>query len=158
MFSKKTETPAPPMARPAASRAVGNPTFSIFGSDTAIQGDIASASDLHIDGKVDGDIRCAGLVQGETSEIAGSIVAKSAKLAGAIDGTIEADELVILKTARIRGDIIYNTLSIEPGAQVEGRFSASRGSKPGAAANDRNGSAHRASAEEPNSANVSTAA
>jgi len=118
---------------------MGNPTFSILGADTAIKGDISSASDLHIDGRVDGDIRCAGLVQGETSEIAGSIVAQNAKLAGLVEGTIEADELVILRTARIRGDVIYNTLSIEPGAQVDGRFSASRGGQPGAAANDRHG-------------------
>jgi len=138
MFSKKTETPAPPMARPA-SRSMANPTFSILGADTAIKGDIASASDLHIDGRVEGDIHCAGLVQGETSEITGSIIAQNAKLAGAVEGTIEADELVILKTARIRGDVIYNTLSIEPGAQVDGRFQASRGAQPGSAANDRHG-------------------
>ena len=138
MFSKKT-APALAVARPAASRPMGNPTFSILGADTAIKGDISSASDLHIDGRVDGDIRCAGLVQGETSEIAGSIVAQSAKLAGLVEGTIEADELVIHRTARIRGDVIYNTLSIEPGAQVDGRFSAGRGAQPGSVANDRHG-------------------
>lgn len=126
MFSKKTEGQTPPMTRTVASRNMANPTFSILGADTAIKGDIASASDLHIDGKVEGDIRCTGLVQGESSEIAGSVVAQSAKLAGLVEGTIEADELVIHRTARIRGDVIYNTLSIEPGAQVEGRFTASR--------------------------------
>ena len=135
MFSKKTETPAQPMARPIVSRPMANPTFSILGSDTAIKGDISSASDLHIDGKVDGDIRCAGLVQGETSEIAGSIIAQSAKLAGLVEGTIDVGELIIHKTARILGDVAYDTLSIEPGAKVDGRLTAR---VPGAiaAAND----------------------
>jgi cytoskeletal protein CcmA (bactofilin family) len=123
------------MARPPVSRAVASPAFSILGSDTAIKGDIASASDLHIDGRVEGDIRCAALVQGETSEIAGSIVAQSAKLAGLVEGTIDAGELVVLKTARILGDVAYDTLSIEPGAKIDGRLTAR---VPGAisAAND----------------------
>ena len=98
-------------------------SFTILGPDIGIDGDQAATADLHLEGRVDGDITCATLVQGETSEIIGMVVAESARVAGKINGSISADTLVILKTARIEGDVTYGTLSIEEGAQVEGNFS-----------------------------------
>ena len=98
-------------------------SFTILGPDIAIDGDLAATADLHLDGRVGGDIKCAALVQGETSEIVGMVMAEKARVAGKIRGSITADTLVILKTAQIEGDVAYGTLSIEEGAQVEGNFS-----------------------------------
>lgn len=108
------------MANPRTS---AGSTFSVLSADVAVTGDISASADLHIDGKVEGDITCATLVQGETSEIAGSVSAGSARLAGTIRGSISARELVILKSAHIHGDVHYDALTIEQGAQVEGRLS-----------------------------------
>lgn len=94
----------------------------MLGSDVVIKGDIIATADLHIDGTVEGDIRCASLVQGEGSSIHGAVTAESARLAGTVAGSIIARELVILKTARIDGDVHYDALTIEQGAQVDGRF------------------------------------
>jgi len=105
---------------------VAAPGFSILGSDTAIKGDISAESDLHIDGRIEGDVRCNALVQGETSEIVGAVCVGSARLAGKVRGTIAAGDLVILSTARIEGDVEYDTLTIEPGAQVGGHVKARR--------------------------------
>ena len=98
-------------------------TLTVLGPDIAIDGDLAASADLHLDGRVDGDITCSALVQGETSEVIGMVTAENAQVAGTIKGSITADTLVILKTARIEGDVSYGTLSIEQGAQVEGNFS-----------------------------------
>jgi cytoskeletal protein CcmA (bactofilin family) len=98
-------------------------TLTILGPDIAIDGDLAATADLHLAGRVDGDITCSALVQGETSEIIGMVTAENAQVAGTIKGSITADTLVILKTARIEGDVSYGMLSIEQGAQVEGNFS-----------------------------------
>ncbi|WP_390547339.1 polymer-forming cytoskeletal protein [Qipengyuania sp. MTN3-11] len=106
-----------------ATRNSGNSTFSVLGSDISVKGDISASSDLHIDGSVEGDIACTALVQGESSVIEGGVEAESARLAGKVTGSIKARELVILKTARIDGDVHYDALTIEQGAQVEGRFS-----------------------------------
>ncbi|MDG5748126.1 polymer-forming cytoskeletal protein [Qipengyuania sp. XHP0207] len=97
-------------------------TFSVLGSDLMVKGDIKASADLHIDGSVEGDIACTSLVQGETSDVTGAIKAESARLAGTVTGSITARELVILKTAKIDGDVFYDALTIEQGAQVEGRF------------------------------------
>lgn len=95
----------------------------VLGPDIAVDGDLTATADLHVEGRVDGDINCTALVQGERSEIIGMVVAEKARVAGKIKGSITADTLVILKTARIDGDVTYGTLSIEEGAQVEGNFS-----------------------------------
>ena len=105
-----------------ASRGNSSSTFSVLGSNLKITGDISASADLHIDGSVAGDIACASLVQGESSTIEGSVTAESARLAGRVVGSITARELVILKTARIEGDVHYDALTIEQGAEVEGRF------------------------------------
>ncbi|MFN3990229.1 MAG: polymer-forming cytoskeletal protein [Erythrobacter sp.] len=107
----------------------GGATFSVIGADVTITGDIAASADLHIDGTVEGDIRCAALVQGEGSSIHGAVSAESARLAGKVTGSITARELVILKTARIAGDVHYDALTIEQGAEVDGRF-APNGRQP----------------------------
>ena len=120
MFSKKRAT----SARPGGdSPMTSGSTFSVLGADTAIKGDITASADLHIDGHVEGDITCASLVQGDASEILGAVKADSARLAGTVRGQITARELVILRSARIHGDVHYEALTIEQGAQVDGRLS-----------------------------------
>ena len=97
-------------------------TFSVLGADLSVKGDLSATADLHIDGSVEGDITCAALVQGEKSTVTGTIKAQSARLSGTVHGSIEAGELVILKSARIHGDVTYDALTIEQGAQVDGKF------------------------------------
>lgn len=120
MFSKKPEERSPAGAlRPVASN---GGTFSVIGADVVIKGNVSATADLHVDGTVEGDIACSSLVQGESSRIDGAIEAASARLSGRVKGTISVRELVILRSARIEGDVHYDTLTIEQGAQVEGRF------------------------------------
>ncbi|HXG81297.1 MAG TPA: polymer-forming cytoskeletal protein [Sphingomicrobium sp.] len=97
-------------------------TFSVLGPDIAISGNLTAKMDLHVDGRVDGDISCAALIQGEASEVSGTVIAESARIAGRIKGSISAGVLVIQKTARIEGDVTYGALTIEEGAQVDGKF------------------------------------
>lgn len=99
-----------------------NSTFSVIGSDVTIKGDISASVDLHVDGTIEGDLKCASLVQGEASTVKGGVIAETARLAGKVVGSITARELVILKSAQIEGDVHYDALTIEQGAQVDGRF------------------------------------
>ena len=118
MFSKKpAQSPHSP-----AGKAMANSTFSVFGADIRIKGDVHASADLHIDGHVEGDVSCTALVQGESGEIVGSVKAESARLSGTVKGTINVRDLVVLKSARIQGDVHYDSLTIEQGAQVDGRF------------------------------------
>ena len=101
-------------------------TFSVLGSDVVITGNVSASVDLHVDGKIDGDLKCANLVQGEASEIKGAVIADTAKIAGLLDGSIEAKTLIVHATARITGDVTYETITIENGDKVEGKLSHRR--------------------------------
>ena len=131
MFSSKSGPNSPPA--PTKAKSVANPgsTFSVIGTDVTIRGDIEASADLHVDGKVIGNIACASLVQGEGSRVEGEIKAESARLSGEVKGTIEVRNLVVLKSAQIEGDVSYDTLTIEQGASVDGRFAPLRANAQG---------------------------
>ena len=80
MFSKKPASPTRPavQANPVAG-SNSSSTFSVIGADVKIKGDVEASADLHVDGAIEGDIKCSSLVQGETSAISGSVVAETAQ-------------------------------------------------------------------------------
>lgn len=118
MFSKKPES----TDRPSGSGMATGSTFSVLGPDIAISGDLTATADLHLDGRINGDVKCSALIQGEAGEVSGNVIADSARIAGKVKGSITAGALVILKSARIEGDVTYGALTIEEGAQVDGKF------------------------------------
>lgn len=96
--------------------------FSVIGPDMAITGDIVAGADVHLDGRIDGDIQCEALVQSAHSRIAGSVTADTARIAGTIDGAVSVRDLTVERTARIAGDVSYESITIETGAQVDGKL------------------------------------
>lgn len=108
-------------SRPAAGKG-GPGGLSFVGTDVTVSGDIASTGQLHIDGRVNGDVRCETLIQGDGGTIAGHIDADTAHLAGLVDGTVKARVVTLEPTARVTGDLNYETLSIAAGATIEGRL------------------------------------
>lgn len=129
MFSKSSKSPS--SASPMSATGGRNIPFSLIGGDVTISGNITASVDLHIDGKVEGDIACASLVQGAESRIKGHVTAKTARLAGLVDGSIDAEELIVESTAQITGDVTYDKITIAAGGQVEGRFAHKGGAHPG---------------------------
>ncbi|HVI97672.1 MAG TPA: polymer-forming cytoskeletal protein [Sphingomonas sp.] len=97
--------------------------FSVLGPEVTVTGDVHAESDLHIDGTIEGDLRCSSLIQTANSRIAGAVHARQARLAGTVEGSVTVDELTIEAGARILGDIAYATIAIEGGATVQGRLS-----------------------------------
>lgn len=96
--------------------------LSFIGAEVTISGNISGKGDLHLDGAVEGDIHCNSLILGPGGRIKGNISAEKASLAGTVGGTVNARTLVVEKSARISGDLSYESLSIETGAQVDGRL------------------------------------
>lgn len=96
--------------------------LSLIGAEMTIGGDVTSDGALHVEGRIDGHVRCANLYQSETGVIAGNIVAEEARVAGLVEGTVSARTVLIEATGRVAGDVAYDTISIAAGAQVEGRL------------------------------------
>ena len=96
--------------------------MSVIGADITITGNIEASVDLHIEGRVTGDVRCATLILGESSSVNGKIFADRVRVSGAVDGAIETKDLAIEATARVIGDITYDRLRVANGGMVEGQM------------------------------------
>jgi cytoskeletal protein CcmA (bactofilin family) len=118
MFSRDRSAPSP-AGKPIR---IGTPGLSFIGAEVVVSGNIATDAQLHVDGRIDGDVKCAQLIQGVQGIIAGNIDAEEARLAGTIHGTVVARTLIVEASARILGDVAYETVSIDAGAQIEGRL------------------------------------
>jgi cytoskeletal protein CcmA (bactofilin family) len=129
MFSKSSNSRN--NAAPTAATGARHTPFSIIGGDVVITGNVEASVDLHIDGKIDGDISCAALVQGSDSRIKGHVSARSARIGGLIEGSIAAEELIVEATARITGDVSYDVISIATGGQIDGKMSHMSGPRAG---------------------------
>ncbi|MGJ3647065.1 bactofilin family protein [Sphingomonas sp. GlSt437] len=116
------ETSSTPLPPPPAQSTAKRGMFSVIGQDVTITGNVSATADLHIDGRVDGDVHCGNLVQGSESRITGNVRAQSARLAGAIEGKVSVNNLVVERAARITGDVEYETIAIENGAAIDGRL------------------------------------
>ncbi len=93
-----------------------------FANGTEITGEVKSAGDVRIDGKLKGNVNIKGrLVIGATGNIEGEIVCANCDISGKVSGKITVSELLSLKaSANIQGDIITKKISIEPGATFTG--------------------------------------
>ena len=107
--------------------------FSVIGPDVTISGTVTATADLHIDGRIEGDVTCGALVQGAGSHIIGTVAAQSARLGGQIEGNVTVRQLSVERAARIRGDVEYETIAIENGASIDGRLRHASAAAPSAA-------------------------
>jgi len=117
MFSREKTS----VTLPKASRS-GPPGLSFIGPEVLVSGDLATDAQLHVDGRIDGNVRCHQLVQGEAGVIAGNIHCDEARIAGTIEGQVNVRTLFVEASARIMGDVAYEVISIDAGAQLEGRL------------------------------------
>ncbi len=96
--------------------------MSFIGNEVVITGNVSGQGDLHIDGTVEGDVTGKFVILGSAGAIKGNLLAEKANVGGTVEGTVNAGTLVIERSARVSGDLTYQTVSIENGAQVEGRL------------------------------------
>lgn len=90
-----------------------------------VEGDFSSQGDVVIEGDVQGNIGASGaLTIGSEAHIRADVRAGEAVIAGEVEGNITIQKRLVLKsTARVTGDVSAQTLSIEEGATVTGKFS-----------------------------------
>ncbi len=121
MFGK-TETGTAGAPRPPSGTRAGNGgSLSFIGREVTITGSIGGSGNLHVDGRIEGDVAASSVILGAEGHINGNIVADTAQIAGSVEGTVAAKSLVIEASARIIGDLSYDMVSIASGAQVDGR-------------------------------------
>jgi cytoskeletal protein CcmA (bactofilin family) len=94
--------------------------MSVIGHGIVVTGNIEAEVDLHIEGLVRGDVRCATLILGERSSVIGNVFAQRVRVSGNVEGGIETTDLAIEATARVKGDVSYSRLRIANGGIISG--------------------------------------
>ena len=100
---------------------VQDKSISFISENIIINGSISSNSgSVEVLGQVNGDCNIANLTVRESGIINGNVSGSQIKIRGTINGNIKADAVKVFANAKIIGDIVYNTLSIEDGATLNG--------------------------------------
>ncbi|MBN8806977.1 MAG: polymer-forming cytoskeletal protein [Sphingomonas sp.] len=121
MFNKRDDAGGT-AHQPAAVRRTGTTGFSVLGADVVVTGNVRATADLHVEGRIEGDVDCGNLVLGAEATIKGQVRGETARLAGAIEGSVAIRQLTIEASARITGDVEYEAISIENGARIDGHL------------------------------------
>jgi cytoskeletal protein CcmA (bactofilin family) len=100
----------------------------LIGKTARVDGDLAFAGGLHLDGTVAGNVRAtpvegSSLSISESGSIEGSVEAASVMLNGSVRGDIVARERVVLgATAKVHGNVYYGVIEMTLGAQIMGKL------------------------------------
>jgi cytoskeletal protein CcmA (bactofilin family) len=121
MFSKPNDTAVPPRTGAA------NAGKSVLSSDLKITGDITSTGAVEVLGEVDGTIAARTLSIGAEGSVSGDVTTETVEIKGRLDGRVKTQEFVLRSTAKVAADITYTGLTIDSGAQIEGRFNRPKG-------------------------------
>jgi cytoskeletal protein CcmA (bactofilin family) len=121
MFNKTADPTTSPVPRPPMPQGTNGPR-SILGSDLRITGEIACSGTVEVMGEIDGNITANALIVGQEGRVSGSVKAGSVEVKGRLDGKVDSSAFAMRSTASVAADVTYDTLVIESGAQIEGRF------------------------------------
>lgn len=97
----------------------------IVGPSLKVKGNFKGKGNIIVEGEVDGNLKTEGYVYiGDKAQITANIEAKTARIGGIVTGNVKIKEhLDIVKSAHINGDIECKSLSVEKGAQLNGKCS-----------------------------------
>jgi cytoskeletal protein CcmA (bactofilin family) len=95
-------------------------TPSIISSDLTVNGSLTSAGEIQVDGRVEGDIRCANLSVGDKASIHGEIITEQVTVRGRVHGTIRARKILLTASCHVEGDLLYEAFAVEPGGYFVG--------------------------------------
>lgn len=102
---------------------MSNNTTNVLASGIEIIGSIRFTNDMHIDGKIEGQIlsESGKVTIGEQANIKGDINAGEVSVYGHVNGNIKSNRCHLKDRAVISGDITTAVLSMDEGARLSGR-------------------------------------
>jgi cytoskeletal protein CcmA (bactofilin family) len=102
----------------------------VIAAGTELVGNLALDDNLHIDGRVKGDVDSrAEVIIGKPGHMEGQISAQRVLVSGSFDGSIDAERLEIVASGKVTGEVTVGELVVESGAHFNGS-SRIRGDEP----------------------------
>jgi len=114
----------PSEIKPAASKSVSRkdslPT--IITKDMNILGNLISDGNIDFNGTIQGNIRCNTLTIRHDGHIIGDVTANNVLVYGKVKGLIRVKHAELYASCQVEGIIMHETLKIEDGAIIDGKF------------------------------------
>lgn len=98
---------------------------SIIDANMAMKGELIFKGKARIDGSIEGNIKGEHLILSETGKVIGDIQASTFVCHGTLDGNAKASLITAKKSCNINGRLEGNSLTVEPGAKLNGEMKIS---------------------------------
>jgi cytoskeletal protein CcmA (bactofilin family) len=97
---------------------------SIIDKTMTITGELSFKGKTRIDGTINGNIDGEHLILSDTGKVIGDISVSSFNCYGSLEGNVKATMLNARKNCCIHGKLEANSLTVEPGASIQGEIKA----------------------------------
>ena len=101
----------------------------VIGKNIKLTGSIDSPDAVILHGQVTGDILCKTLEIGTDGKLVGNVTAETVIVGGSLKGDVKTIRLKLESSAFVNGEMRYQIIEVEEGAQLEGSFVQQQDSK-----------------------------
>ncbi|MDA3934129.1 MAG: polymer-forming cytoskeletal protein [Gammaproteobacteria bacterium] len=109
---------------PGPTRSGNSSGTTLIAANSAVNGSLTLSDNLHIDGRVEGEIQSeANVTIGEHGFFEGTIKAIHIIVSGHMEGNIDCQRLEIVASGHVHGELITDDLVIESGGRFIGQSS-----------------------------------
>ena len=127
--SRSSQSPLPAAtAQKAASRGP-DLLLTVVDQTFTITGDLQSSGELHVKGRIRGNIHCQAIIVAEEGSVEGGILANHVLIQGRTKGFIRATHIELGPTASVESDLFHATLIVHDGALFEGSSETNKSQK-----------------------------
>ncbi len=100
----------------------------LLGKTSSLNGDLEFSGGLHLDGRVNGNVKASSADGGalsvsESGFIEGRVEVTNIVMNGTVNGDMHARERLVLgEKARVNGNVYYGVIEMAPGAVITGKL------------------------------------
>jgi cytoskeletal protein CcmA (bactofilin family) len=94
---------------------------SILAADVHLRGNLSSEGEVHIDGRLEGDVVARAITVGRSGRVTGDMLAEEIVVQGEVAGMVRAQRVHLTGTCKVLADIDHDVLCIDEGATFEGQ-------------------------------------
>lgn len=103
------------------SHGAGSSGRSHLGAGSRLVGELYFPGTVELPGFVRGRVDASAIVIDTDGEVEGELHAATVSIKGRFKGQISGGAVKLYSSARVHGDITYESLSVDTGAEVEGK-------------------------------------
>ncbi len=122
IFRRDSSGSSPASPVPSSEPSSQRRRVTLIASGSRVRGEVTGASELLVEGEVEGEIRVDSIVVvGAEGVVRGPIAAPTVRIVGRVIGSVHADRVEVSVSGSLEGDIVAPRIVIAEGAFFKGR-------------------------------------